>query len=45
MIKLKTTPENTWKPWKPVIKKKKSANKGAPYSFSERLAPSTTPTA
>ena len=40
-----TTPENTWKPWKPVIKKKKSANNLLPYSFLIRFAPSTTSTA
>ena len=42
MIMFKTTPENTWNPWKPVIKKKKSANIGFPYSLTLKLAPSTT---
>ena len=39
---LMITPENTWKPWKPVMKKKKSANNLLPYSFLCKLAPSTT---
>ena len=37
-----TIPENTWKPWKPVMKKKKSAKIVFPYSFTFKLAPSTT---
>ena len=36
------TPENTWNPWKPVIKKKKSANNLLPYSLRSKFAPSTT---
>ncbi len=36
------TPENTWKPWKPVMKKKKLANNLLPYSFLYMFAPSTT---
>lgn len=39
---LMITPENTWNPWKPVMKKKKSANNLLPYSFLIKLAPSTT---
>ncbi len=39
---LMITPENTWNPWKPVMKKKKSANNLLPYSFLCKLAPSIT---
>mgnify|MGYP003995992469 CR=1 FL=1 len=38
---LNITPENTWNPWNPVIKKKKSANNGVPYSLCFKFAPST----
>ena len=41
-MQLIKTPVNTWKPWKPVIKKKKFANNLLPYSFLTKLAPSTT---
>jgi hypothetical protein len=34
MMIFNITPENTWKPWKPVIKKKKSAKIGFPYSLN-----------
>ena len=39
---LKMIPEKTWNPWNPVMKKKKSAKMVFPYSFTSRLAPSTT---
>jgi len=42
MIIFMMTPENTWNPWNPVIKKKKSAKSRLPYSFLHKLAPSTT---
>ena len=37
----KTVPTKTWKPWKPVMKKKKLAYWGGPYSLRVMLAPST----
>ena len=36
------TPDKTWNPWKPVIKKKKLANNVFPYSLACKLAPITT---